>query len=65
MTNRSKKVMHDMIVAMRSAGIRPGIIYAYEKTGLLVDEAGYMSLSPKDKAAYDEAFDEYEAKHGN
>jgi hypothetical protein len=26
---------------MRSAGIRPELIYAYQRTGFLLDEAGY------------------------
>jgi hypothetical protein len=65
MTNRSKKVMRGMVAAMRSAGIRPEIIYAYERTGFLLDEAGYKNLSPGDKAEYDAAIDEYEAKNGN
>lgn len=64
MTSRSKNVKRDMVAAMRSAGIRPEIIYAYEKTGFLLNEAGYKNLAPKDKAEYDAAIDEYEAKHG-
>ena len=63
MTSRSKKVMRDMVAAMRSAGIRPEIIYAYERTGFLLDEAGYKNLSPEDKAEYDAAIDEYLAKN--
>ena len=59
MSSRSKKVMRDVVAAMRSAGIRPELIYAYERTGLLLDEAGYKNLSPEDKAEYDAAIDEY------
>jgi hypothetical protein len=63
MISRSKKVMRDVIAAMRSAGIRPEIIYAYEQTGFLLDEAGYKNLSPQDKAEYDAAIDAYRAKN--
>ena len=63
MTSRSKKVMRDMVAAMRSAGIRPEIIYAYEHTGFILDEAGYKNLSPEDKAEYDAAINEYQAKN--
>ena len=48
-----------MIAAMRAAGIRPELIYAYERTGLLLSEEGYKSLSAADKAEYDAAIDEY------
>lgn len=64
MTPRSKKMIRDMVAAMRSAGIRPEIIYAYEQTGILVDEAGYRRLSPEDKAAYDAAIDAHRAGSG-
>ena len=63
MTNRSKKVTRDVVAAMRSAGIRPEIIYAYERTGFILDEAGYEALSPEDKAEYDAAIDECLAKN--
>jgi hypothetical protein len=60
--SRSKKLMRDMVAAMRAAGIRPEIVYAYERTGFLLDEAGYKNLSPEDKTEYDAAIDEYLAK---
>jgi hypothetical protein len=63
MTSRSKKVMRDMVAAMRAAGIRPEIVYAYERTGFLLNEAGYKNLSPEDKAEYDAAIDEFLAKN--
>ena len=59
MTSRSKKVMRDMVAAMRTAGIRPELVHAYERTGFLLDEAGYENLLPDDKAEYDSAIDEY------
>lgn len=62
MTSRSKKMRRDVIAAMRSAGIRPELVYAYERTGFLLDEAGYKNLSAKDMAEYDAAIEEYLAK---
>ncbi len=59
----SNRMKNDMLAAMRAAGIRPEIMYAYERTGLLLLEAGYEALSPKDKAEYDGAIDEYFAKN--
>lgn len=47
---------------MRKAGIRPALIYAYERTGLLLLEEGYKSLSPEDKAEYDAAIDEWHSR---
>jgi hypothetical protein len=34
-------------------------VYAYQKTGFIVDEAGYKNMSPEDRAEYDAAIDEY------
>ena len=62
MKSRSKGVKQDVLAAMRAAGIPPQFIYAYERTGLLLVEEGYKNLSPKDKAQYDAAIDEYFAK---
>jgi hypothetical protein len=60
--SRSKKIKQDMIAAMRSAGIPPQLIYAYDRTGFLLSKEGYQSLSPEDKAEYDAAIAEYFAK---
>jgi len=62
MTSRSKKVMREVVAAMREAGTRPEIIYAYERTGFLLNEQGYKNLSPGDRAEYDAAIDEFFAK---
>jgi hypothetical protein len=59
---RSKKVKSDVLTALRNAGIRPELVHAYERTGLLLLEAGYNKLSPADRAEYDAAIDEYFAK---
>lgn len=59
----SSQLKRDMVAALRAAGIRPEIVYAYEQTGHLLLEAGYKALSPKEKAKYDGAIDEYFAKN--
>ena len=59
MSSRSKHIKRDVIATMRSAGVRPELIYAYERTGFLLDEAGYKKLAPNDRADYDAAIDEY------
>ena len=60
--SRSKKIKRDMIALMRSAGISPELIYAYERTGFLLNEAGYKNLSADDRAEYDAAIAEYRAR---
>ena len=62
MSRISKMIQRDVLAAMRAAGIRPEIVYAYEKTGFLLNEAGYKNLSPSDKKNYDAAIDDYAAK---
>lgn len=65
MRNRSAKLKQEMVALLRSTGIPPHLIYAYEKTGLLVmGEDGYQALEPEDRVEYDGAIDEYFAKHG-
>ena len=44
---------------MRKAGTRPELVYAYQKTGLIVSKAGYENMTPEDRAEYDAAIDEY------
>lgn len=64
MSKKSNQMKQDVVAAMRQAGIRPEIIYAYEMTGFLVNEDSYKKLSASEKREYDNAFDEYVAKHG-
>jgi hypothetical protein len=45
--------------AMLAAGTPPQFVYAYQKTGFLVNETGYKNMSPEDRAEYDAAIDEY------
>jgi hypothetical protein len=61
--NKSKKLKKDMLAAMRAASIPPQLIYAYERTGFLLSQEGYKSLSPEDKAEYDAAIADYYAKN--
>ena len=53
------RLRQEMVAIMRAACMPPHLIYAYEKTGLLLSEDGYNTLSPADKAEYDAAIDEY------
>ncbi|WP_290748176.1 hypothetical protein [Amaricoccus sp.] len=48
-----------MLKAMISSGLPAHLIYAYQKTGLVVSEEGYKNISPEDRAAYNSAIDEY------
>jgi hypothetical protein len=54
-----EKLKAEMLEAMKAAGMRPELIYAYEKTGFFVNETGYKSMSPADRREYDDAIDEY------
>jgi hypothetical protein len=52
---------HFMVEAMKQAGLDPAIIYAFEKTGLLVTEANEHLISNVDRAEWEAAIREYEA----
>ncbi len=58
-------VVHFMVEAMKKAGLDPAIIYAFEKTGLLVTEENQHLLSEKDLAEWEAAIDAYEAHQGS
>ncbi len=53
-------VEHYMVEAMKKAGIHPPLIYAFEKTGLLVTEENQHLLPEKDLAEWEAAINEYE-----
>jgi len=57
-------VEHEMIQAMKEAGVDPAIIYAAEETGLLVTEENQGLLSEQELAEWEAAIDEYHAEHG-
>ena len=50
-----------MVQAMKQAGIHPAVIFAFEKTGLLVTAENQSLLPDKDLAEWAAAIDEYEA----
>ena len=56
-------VEHYMVEAMKKAGLHPALIYAFEKTGLLVTEENQHLLPEKDLAEWEAAIDEFEARH--
>jgi hypothetical protein len=45
--------------AMRATGTPPHLVYAFEKTGFMVNEQAYKQMSPADRAEYDAAIKEY------
>jgi hypothetical protein len=58
-------VEHQMVQAMKAAGLDPAYVYAFEKTGLLVTEQNQHLITERDLDAWDAAVREYEAKHRN
>ncbi|MDX8481785.1 hypothetical protein RFN28_25465 [Mesorhizobium sp. VK24D] len=44
---------------MLAACIPQHLVYAYKKTGIIVNEDGYRNMSREDRAEYDRAIDEY------
>lgn len=58
-------VEHIMVEGMKQAGLDPAVIYAFEKTGLLVTEANEHLIADKDRAEWEAAVLEYRAKHGD
>ncbi len=48
---------------MRRAGLRPELIYAFEKTGRLVSKSNLDALSEGEIKEWEEAIDEYFRKH--
>jgi hypothetical protein len=57
-------VEHEMVQAMKAAGLDPAYVYAFEKTGLLVTEQNQHLIPEHDLDAWEAAVREYEAKHG-
>ena len=63
---RLEKFLEESTEAMVAAGIRPEIIYAHRKTGLIVTEENLEKLSAEDIAEWEAAIDEYfEKTKGN
>lgn len=57
-------VEHEMVEAMKAAGLDPAFVYAFEKTGLLVTEQNQNLISEQDLQKWQDAIDEYQDKHG-
>jgi hypothetical protein len=57
-------VEHEMVQAMKKAGLDPALIYAFEKTGRIVTEDNQHLLSDADLTEWQAAIQEYRAKHG-
>ena len=57
-------VEHQMVEAMKEAGLDPAFIYAFEKTGRMVGDHNQDLLTDEELAEWDEAIEEYEVKHG-
>jgi hypothetical protein len=53
-----EKYLEESTKAMVAAGIRPEIIYAHRKTGLIVTEANQGKPSPEALAEWEAAIDE-------
>jgi len=56
-------VEHQMVEAMKAAGLDPAFIYAYEKTGRIVTQDNQHLLSEADLDEWQNAIEEYERKH--
>lgn len=51
------------VEALRAAGVRPALIYAYERTGLLVTSENRRLMSAADLDEWEDAIAEYEEQH--
>ncbi len=58
-------IEHYAVEAMKKCGIDPALIYAYEKTSLLLNEKNERLMPESDVAEWEAAIDEYEGKTGN
>lgn len=57
-------IEHFTVEAMKKAGVEPGLIYAYEKTSLLLNEKNERLVPQSDVIEWEAAIDEYENKTG-
>lgn len=58
-------VEHRMVETMKAAGIAPVLIYAFEKTGVLVTESNQHMIPHADLEEFNNAFDEWHELYGN
>jgi hypothetical protein len=54
-----EKLRAHTLEALRAAKIPPHLVYAYAKTGFIVNEEGYKQMSSADRAEYNAAIEEY------
>ena len=52
-------VEHQLTLAMQKAGVHPALIYATQKTGLIVSEENQHLISEKDLAEWNAAIEDY------
>jgi hypothetical protein len=57
------KVRAATIEAMRAASIHPALVYAYERTGLIVTKANRSLMSAADLDEWEDAIAEYQELH--
>jgi hypothetical protein len=55
---------HEIVQAMQKAGLDPALVYAFEKTGLIVTEDNQNLISDADLAEWEAAVMEYRARQG-
>lgn len=58
----TEHIEHGIVEAMKSAGLDPAMIYAFEQTGLLISDENQHLISDTDKAKWESAVDEYRQK---
>ena len=58
-----QELRESTVAAMRAAGIRPALIYAHERTGLLVTSEHRQLVSASDLDEWEDAIAEYEELH--
>src|SRR5438093_1202111 len=57
-------IEHKMLEALHKAGVRPAMIYAFQKTGRLVTEENRKKLTKAELKEWTDAVDEWNATHG-
>ena len=55
----SEHIEHGLVEAMKSSGVDPALIYAFEQTGLLVSDENRHLISPRDMEQWESAVSEY------
>ena len=59
----SEVIDQHLLEAMHQAGVRPALIYAYQKTGRLVSQENKEHLTKAELKEWTEAVDEWYATH--